>query len=331
MVVIGVTGTDGKTTTCNLLYEVMKQAGIKVGVLSTVSGMGLHTTNPGPEILQPWLLQMKKEGMTHVIIEVTSHGIDQHRIAGIKFNVAVLTNITHEHLDYHKTFENYKKTKMRFMKSADIQVMDYKMTTLKNISPTLVGDYNKLNIAAVEKVAEILKIDKKIVAQVVVEYKGVEGRREEIKNKTGIRVIVDFAHTPNALECTLKQLRTETKRDVIVVFGCTGGRDKTKRPIMGQIAAKLADKVIITSDDTRDERQDDIYVQITAGISQKHMQKVIKENDRERAINLAIGEAKNGDIVLLAGKGHEKTLLINGVELPWSDRSVAEKALAMVR
>ncbi len=345
--VIGVTGTDGKTTTTTLIYEILKAAGFKVGYLTTVNSHGLHTTNPGPEELQPMLAEMKNSGITHVVLEVTSHGLDQNRVVGCNFKIGVLTNITHEHLDYHGTMEKYIAAKLKLFKkvkyavlpsfqfsvfnsqlNTNVQSVKYDKTAIKNVSPALEGDYNKYNIGAAAAVADILKIDKSLSHKVIRSFSGVEGRRQEVDVGQKFRVIVDFAHTPNALEQVLKSFRSSRGR-LIVVFGCTGERDKAKRPMMGQVAVELADEVIITSDDTRSENQDTIYNQIVSGIKYQElsMRKIHKINDRRTAIEEAIKMAKPNDTVLLAGKGHEKSILIGKTEVPWSDVEEAKRAI----
>jgi UDP-N-acetylmuramoyl-L-alanyl-D-glutamate--2,6-diaminopimelate ligase len=357
--VIGVTGTDGKTTTTTLIYEILKAAGIKAGIMTTVSAKlgeeeidtGLHTTNPGPELLQPLLKKAIEQGITHMVLEVTSHGLDQNRMWGVDFKVGVLTNITHEHLDYHKTMERYVEAKAKLFKyvryailpnfqfeilnlksNSNVEIIKYSKTKIKDINESLVGDYNKYNIAAAEAVAKILDVRSQIVEKVIKDFSGVAGRREEVKAGQNFRVFVDFAHTPNALEQVLTQLKKETKGELIVVFGCTGERDKSKRPMMGEIAARLADVVIITSDDTRSESQDEIADQIMSGIHKSQMtnHKIFKENDRKEAIIKAVKMAKKGDVVLLAGKGHEKSILIGNKEQSWSDAEEAKKIILAI-
>jgi len=357
--VIGVTGTDGKTTTCTLIYEILKAAGIKAGLLTTVSAViggeeietGLHTTNPDPSLLQPILKKAVGQGATHMILEVTSHGLDQNRVWGCNFQIGVLTNITHEHLDYHGSFEKYREAKAKLMLTTQYSILNkddssyewfknrckgkvipYGGTRLKEISPALAGDYNKHNIAAAEAVCRILGIKQDVVARVIKEFRGVPGRREEVNLGQKFKVYVDFAHTPNALEAVLTQLKKELSKGkkLILVSGATGERDKEKRPMMGEIAARLADIMIITSDDTRSENQDEIAAQIFSGIPKTQLKddKVFKENDRKKAIEMAIKMAKAGDIILLAGKGHEKTILLGKTEYPWSDAEVVRKLLS---
>jgi len=261
-------------------------------------------------------------------------------------------------LDYHKNFDNYKQAKMKlfakvkhcvlnrddpsyeFFKSkveAKSEVIGYTKTKIKDISHALAGDYNKYNIAAAIEVARILKIDTAVINDVVKNMAGVSGRREEVKAGQPFRIIVDFAHTPNALEQLLESFKAELgskkskiKNRLILVFGCTGERDKEKRPMMGEVAARLADVVIVTSDDTRSESQDDIYDQIAKGFKGQDVKlntKIFKENDRRQAISKAIGMAKAGDVVILAGKGHEKSILLGKIEYPWSDVSVAKEEI----
>jgi UDP-N-acetylmuramoyl-L-alanyl-D-glutamate--2,6-diaminopimelate ligase len=260
----------------------------------------------------------------------------------------VLTNLTHEHLDDFVNMERYRDAKARlliytkyavlnkddkyfewFKDRCNGQVIAYGKTDIKNISPVLAGDYNKYNIAAAVAVAEILKIQDSITKQVVKEFKGVRGRREEVRAGQSFKVFVDFAHTPNGLEQLLESF---TGRKILV-FGCTGGRDQTKRPMMGEIAARLADKVIITSDDTRMEDQNEINKQILAGVppNKERGTRVWVENDRRTAIEMAIKMAKPGDTVILAGKGHEKTILIGKEERPWSDQEVAKEVILKLK
>jgi len=353
MTVIGVTGTDGKTTTCTLIYEILKAAGIKVGLVTTVGAYigdeetdtGLHVTNPGPELLQPLLKRMKEAGIIHVVLEVTSHGLDQNRVVGCNFKIGILTNITHEHLDYHKSMEVYREVKARLFHSTQYsvlnkdddsyeyikskcggQVISYEKTKLVEISPALGGDHNKYNIAAAVEVAKIFEVDNGVVSKVIRDYKGVKGRREEIEEGQNFRVIVDFAHTPNALEQTLKSLKaekTQKTQRLIVVFGCPGKRDKSKRPLMGQAAIKYADRVIVTADDPRNEDLGEIFKQINVNAE--------RIDDRREAIKSALKEAKAGDIVLLAGKGHEKSLAVGDKEIPWSDQETAKEILGVIK
>lgn len=374
LTVIGVTGTDGKTTTSTLIYEILKAAGegIKPALLTTVAAKigdseidtGLHTTNPDAKILQPLLARMVREGVTHLVLEVTAHGIDQFRIMGTNISIGVLTNVTHEHLDDFMTMKRYRAVKLKLFQKVKFAVLNkdeenfdyfaekirkgysgakiipYKKANLKGVSVALEGDYNLYNLGAAVEVAKILGIGYETVAKVARDFEGVPGRREEIKAGQKYRVFVDFAHTPNALEQVLKSLKetmsygsnkSNRTNNLIVVFGCTGERDKEKRPMMGRIALNLADRVIVTSDDTRHENQDEIAKQILSGIRIQDLEnRVIKENDRKKAIEIALKMAKPGDVVVLAGKGHEKSINLGGKEYPWSDTEVAKEFLKII-
>ncbi len=365
LVVIGITGTDGKTTTSHLVYEMLKSAGIKVALVSTVAAYigseeidtGFHVTTPDAKLLQPLIKKIVDAGMTHLILEVTSHGLDQHRVLGCNFQVGVITNITHEHLDYHKTFEKYRSTKAKLIIGTKYAILNaddpsfeylkdrsggeiipYTKTKTKISNPKLAGDYNLYNIAAAEAVAKIYKIQSTIVNKALDNFPGVPGRLEEIKNNLGFRTIVDFAHTPNALEKVLTELKSQLPKNkkLILVFGCAGLRDHTKRPMMGEIATRLADKVIITAEDPRTENIDDIYKDIVSNITPKPPLKlrggaegggVTRVDDRQEAINKAIGQAKTGDIVVVTGKGHEKSMCFGTTEYPWSDKQALERAI----
>lgn len=323
LTVIAVTGTDGKTTVVNLIYEILRASGFKTGMISTVGGkindksieMGLHVTTPDEDVMQKLFKQMVDAGCTHAVIEVTSHRLAQNKTEGYNVKIAVLTNITHEHLDYHGTFEEYRKAKLKLFKGVKYAVLNYQKTKLKDINSSLAGEYNRYNIGAAEAVAEILKIKKLITKKVVKNFAGVPGRREEIKMGQKFRCIVDFAHTSNGLKNLLESLR-QAQGKLILVFGCTGERDKEKRPVMGKVADELADVVIVTTDDVRNESQDEIYRMIVAGMKRKPL----REDDRDKAIEMAVKMAKPGDVVVAAGMGHEKTQLIGKREIRRSDR-----------
>ena len=347
--VIGVTGTDGKTTTCHLIYEMLKTAGFKVALISTVAAYigeeevdtGFHVTTPDARLLQPLLKRIADRGFTHLVLEVTSHGLDQNRLAGVGFEVGIITNITHEHLDYHQTFENYKKTKMKLLQMARKPIYKYEKTKIKIKNIALPGEYNKYNIGAAEAVAETLGVDKRLRDEAIKNFTGVPGRMEEVRLGQKFRAIVDFAHTPNALEQVLKTLSVQRSahKKLILVFGCAGLRDHTKRPMMGEIAKRLADIAIVTAEDPRTESLDEIYRQIVSGITPldpplnlrggnpKGEGDIIREDDRQKAINLAVAMAKSGDIVVVTGKGHEKSMCFGKIEYPWSDREAIVMAI----
>ncbi len=234
-----------------------------------------------------------------------------------------LTNIAPEHLDYHKTFKEYKRVKMSFIKSCKYQVITPKETNL-NILP---GKFNNLDIEAALGAVEKLGVSRESGIKTLKSFKLPEGRLEEVKNNLGVKIVIDFAHTPESLEATLKYLRTKTKRNLIAVFGCAGERDHYKRPKMGKIASLLSDKVVLTAEDPRSEKVEEINSQIKCGINMK-IHEVCDIPDRKKAIRFAIDSAKKGDTIGIFGKGHEKSMNLDGVhEIPWSDRGTIEKIL----
>ncbi|MDP1743249.1 MAG: UDP-N-acetylmuramoyl-L-alanyl-D-glutamate--2,6-diaminopimelate ligase, partial [Candidatus Amesbacteria bacterium] len=309
--IIGVTGTDGKTTTSHLIYETLKAAGKKVALISTVSDTGFHVTNPDARQLQKMIREIVDGGFEFLVLEVTSHGLDQNRLVGIGIEIAVITNITHEHLDYHQNMANYRQAKAKIMKGARVVVLNRddpsfewlsrRVDRVTKIVPftkwpdsrrslALAGDYNRYNIAAAAAVVKELGVSIQEL-EVIKNFSGVPGRMEEIKLGQPFRAIVDFAHTPNALEQVLSTLRKGTGK-VILVFGCAGLRDHSKRPLMGAIAVKYADKIIITAEDPRTEKLDDIYRDIAAVGS-------LRVDDRFSAIQKAVTLARKGDIVVI--------------------------------
>ena len=326
--VIGVTGTKGKTTTCHLIHHILTSLGHKCGIISTITTSGLHTTTPDIITLNRQLADMVKKGYEHAVVEVSSHGIDQGRVQGIKFEVGVLTNIAPEHLDYHKTFANYKKTKLDFIKSCTIQVIGNKKTSI-NILP---GEFNNLNAELAVRVCEELGVRKEDAMNTLKTFKLPDGRLEEIKTNKNFRVFVDFAHTPESLEAVLKYLRTLTKAmpagrqgRLISVFGCAGERDIKKRPKMGKISTDLADLSIFTAEDPRSENIFDILKQME---SKSNSKKFISIPQRGEAIVYALSKARKGDVVAILGKGHEKSMNLDGIhEIPWSDHKIVRKYL----
>ncbi len=360
MKMIGVTGTDGKTTTATLIYWILKTAGKKVGLISTVSAKignkdydtGFHVTNPESIELQKFLAQMVKSDLKYCVLEVTSHGLDQGRVYGISFDISVLTNITHEHLDYHKTFNNYIKAKAKLLNTSKVSVInkqylqkiDKYLKNTKKITfqkSTLIGEikktvearfpeeYNVLNSTGAILVSKKLGVDKPDIIRAIKTFPGVSGRMTEIKNEKGLRVIIDFAHTPNALKNVLEVLKSQklANNKLICVFGCAGERDTKKRPMMAEISTTIADISIFTAEDPRHEKVKDIISQMAKGVVNKKA-KVYKVEDRKKAIKFAIEEvAQNGDIVIVCGKGHEKSMNFNGLERKWSDQEVANKLL----
>jgi UDP-N-acetylmuramoyl-L-alanyl-D-glutamate--2,6-diaminopimelate ligase len=316
--VIGVTGTKGKTTTCHIIHHILTTLGKKAGLLSSISVPGLHVTSPDVIFLHKSLKEFVDKGYEYAIIEVSSHGIDQKRIAGVKFDLAVLTNIAPEHLDYHKTFEEYKRVKMSFIESAKDKVIAPKDTDI-NVLP---GKFNNLNVEAAIMAVEKFGIKRNDAISAVKSFKLPFGRLTEVPNDLGIRIFIDFAHTPDSLEAALTYLKSETKGKLISVFGCAGERDKSKRFKMGKVSAELADFSVLTAEDPRSENIFDILSEMVkgavsaGGIEGKNY---IRIPLRGEAIVAAIGRAKKGDIVGIFGKGHEESMAYKGFEHPWSD------------
>ena len=353
LTLIGVTGTDGKTTTSHMIYEILKKAGRNVGLISTITSPGFHVTTPESLELYKILAKFVKQRKEFVVLEVTSHAIAQKRISPLKFEIAVITNITHEHLDYHKTFEKYRDTKLKLLQNAKVAVLNkddrnysylYKNIHRKKLTYSL--KENNLNLLKIMKkpIAEVGKynVQNALAAYTTAKYFGINtadiidalenmqppiGRLEEIKNKLGIKVYIDFAHTPNALKQVLKLLKSQKTGRVVVVFGCAGERDVKKRPMMANIATELADVSIFTAEDPRSEDIKDIFSHMIKGVKNKQA-KYFKIAERGEAIYFAIRKvAKKGDIVLIAGKSHENSMAYNGAEYDWSDFLAVRMAL----
>jgi len=390
--VIGVTGTEGKTTTVNLIHAILVASGRRAGLVSTVRAViggvaydtGLHTTTPEAPDVQRYLAQMVAAGAEYAVLEATSHGLDQHRVAGCEFDVAVLTNITHDHLDYHKSLENYRKAKARLFRylsssyrkpdtpkvsilnaddpsfaylrgiPADVH-MSYGLNSpadviakeiIHSISSTefviqtpqgdfpvttpLIGTFNVYNILAAVAVGISQGIPFEAMQKAINSFKGIEGRMERVDMGQDFIAIVDFAHTPNALRQALATAREMSSGRVIVVFGCPGLRDKSNRPMMGEIAGRMADLIVLTADDPRIEDVNEIISQIAAGCEKAGRREGVdywRIPDRREAIDFAVRMARPGDLVLAAGKGHERSLAVGTQELPWDERAVVEEAL----
>lgn len=368
-IVIGVTGTDGKTTTVNLIYHILKTAGMSVSMVSTVganirgdkSNLAFHVTTPNSFTLQKFLSQAVKgnEEKKYVVLEVSSHSIDQYRIWGIPFFIGVITNITNEHLDYHKTYDMYLKTKARLISRAQIAILnrdDSSYTKLlpfvknkkyitfgKNgnadITPVflsksqLIGEFNTYNMLASVSVAISLGIEEKIIKKALATFVTPNGRMNEITNSHGVHIFIDYAHTPNGLYQALTALETKRKKGakIIALVGAEGKRDPGKRTEIGKIAGKFADIVIITGVDPRGEA-DKINQAILLGAQE--MGKMIDKTvfvipDRKEAIERTLHKfARKGDVVGLFGKGHERSMNYDGHhEIPWNDEAVVKQIL----
>jgi len=361
LTIIGVTGTDGKTTTASLIHHILKETGQRTALISTVAAYiddkrydtGLHTSTPDSLVLQSYIAKAKRAGVTHLVLEVTSHALDQHRVYGIHFNIGVLTNISHEHLDYHKSIQKYMDVKARLLINSDVavinhddssysfmsqklegkKVVSYGLTTSANsnlinhrFKTDLLGDFNKLNILAALTVVDILGIDPGKSSAAIASFKLPVGRIDKVYDKD-FKIIIDFAHTPNALDNILKTFKNgENKGRIIHVFGSAGGRDLSKRPLMGEASGKYSDIIILTSEDPRTESPEKIAEDIRSGIDKDH-QNISFINDRQQAISNAIRQAKKDDIVIITGKGHEKSMNMGHGEETWSDYKAVEGAL----
>lgn len=387
MKVIGVTGTDGKTTTVSLIYHILDNLGVKAGMISTVEAKfsgksfetGFHVTTPNSFTIQKFLRKMADRKIKVVVLEITSHALDQNRCAFVPIHAAIITNVTQEHLDYHKNYKNYLLTKAKILRSVKYRVLnsedqsfellkmlgsgqlvsfgklgsDYfgeiisgeesstnyaihyktKQKLLKTmvVNTNLIGDFNLSNILASFAVCKILGLEDKKILTAIESFPGVPGRMEQINLGQNFRVIVDFAHTPRSLELALATLKKSTDKRLICVFGAAGERDKSKRALMGQVAANLADLIILTSEDPRSEKPEKIIAEIVRGIEKvggvenKNYWKIV---DRAEAIQKAVGNlAEVGDTVVILGKGHEKSMNIGGKEIPWDDKKIATETL----
>ncbi len=370
---IGVTGTNGKTTVATLLYKLFVSLGHRPGLLSTVENrianeviVATHTT-PDPIQLNELLHRAVTAGCSHIFMEVSSHAIDQQRIAGLKFAGAIFTNITHDHLDYHKTFENYIRVKKKYFddlegdafalvnaddKRGMVMLQNTKATKYtyglkrladfkgkiitnsmegleleidgKNVWFKLIGDFNAYNILAVYGASVLLDQESDQVLTKLSALEGAVGRFQMVLPGSRFIAIVDYAHTPDALQNvleTIAQLRTGNEQ-VITVVGCGGNRDRAKRPLMASIACRLSDKVVLTSDNPRDEDPMEIIKEMQGGVGPSDVRKTLVMPDREEAIKTACMMARDRDIILIAGKGHETYQEIKGYKHAFDDKEV---------
>ncbi len=311
---IGVTGTKGKTTTCHIIHHILSSLGKKAGLITSITMGGYHITSPDVITFHRLLKEMVDKKCQYAVIEVSSHGIDQKRIAGVKFDVTVLTNIAPEHLDYHKNLEIYKKVKMDFVNSGKIKVISPKNTDL-NILP---GKFNNINATTAVTVAEELGFKKSIAEKALKSFALPLGRLEKVNNNKGIDIYIDFAHTPESLKEVLGFLKSGVRGKLISVFGCAGERDAKKRSRMGKISSEIADFSIFTAEDPRSENVFSILRSMKKNIVNR--KKYICIPERGEAIVHALEVAKKGDCVAILGKGQEKSMAYQGFEHPWSDK-----------
>lgn len=378
LILVGVTGTNGKTTTAGLIGNILGQTGVKTGVIGTVgvkigdSEMPASRTTPESADLQELFYLMKEEGAGAVVMEVSSHALDLYRVEDCDFDCAVFTNLTQDHLDYHETMENYFHAKehlfdlvvpggtavinaddawgMRLAVPERIRKITYGVKNKADfraekpqvapegasyllngglpVKMRLTGSFNIYNSLAALAAASALGREPETSAGVLAGVSGIPGRFETVGNGGGITVIVDYAHTPDSLENVIRTAVDFARGRVITVFGCGGDRDRTKRPLMGEKAGLYSDYSIVTSDNPRTEEPMDIIEDILPGIAGTvSEEKYMVEPDREKAIAVAVAMAEEGDIVLIAGKGHEDYQEINGVKHHFNDRETAEKYL----
>jgi len=373
---IGITGTNGKTSTATMLYQLFTDLGYSCGLISTVKVIigeteqaATHTT-PDPISLQRLLSSMLEQGCSHVFMEVSSHACDQDRISGLRFEGAVFTNISHDHLDYHKTFNNYINSKKKFFDNLDIdsfalvnaddkrgevmlqntrahkhrfslrtlaefkaKILDNSLSGLvmdiggKEFYSPLVGEFNAYNLLTAYATAVLCDEDPEKVLVTLSKVQGAEGRFELLYHKDRqVSAVVDYAHTPDALEKVLETLQRvlKNKGRIISVVGCGGDRDRTKRPLMGNISVKYSEKVIFTSDNPRSEDPEAIIDEMMVDLDKNSLAKVLRIVDRSSAIKTALMLADKGDIVLVAGKGHEKYQEIKGIRYPFDDKQIVQ-------
>lgn len=394
LVMVGVTGTDGKTTTSNLIHNIMAAAGINAGLISTVNAVigdevldtGFHVTTPDAPAIQGYLARMLASGITHCVLETTSHGLSQHRVDACDFDLAVVTNITHEHLDYHGSSDAYLAAKSRLFEhlstsfpkrgiqkmallnrdddsyhffrdllgvlyssygknpTSDLRAEDIECTSVTTrftastnrlsfpVETSLIGDFNVMNcLAAIACALHGMDIDPEAIQRGISGMSSIPGRMERIDLGQDFTAIVDFAHTPNSLRCALETVRHLTDRRVIVVFGSAGLRDVAKRSWMGEIAAELADYTVITAEDPRTEPLHEIMEETVVGCIRAGAvegEEFWRVPDRNEAIHFAASLATSGDVVMLCGKAHEKSMCFGDIEYPWDDRLAMRAAVA---
>ena len=375
---VGVTGTNGKTTVSSLLYQLFKKAGYKVGLLSTIKIMVDDTeyptkhTTPDALVINKHLRLMNDAGVEFCFMEVSSHGIHQKRTEGLIFEGAIFTNLSHDHLDYHKTFAEYRdtkkilfdqlskkafaltniddknglvmlqNTKARKYTYALKNYADYRAQVLENqfdgqllkindneLWIKLIGQFNAYNMLAIYATAELLGLEKIETLRLLSELDNVDGRFQYYISKSKITAIVDYAHTPDALKNVLETINTlrTGNENVITVVGCGGDRDRSKRPVMGNIASEMSNKVIFTSDNPRTESPSKIIAEMEAGVEPQNVKKILSIENREQAIKTACQLAADNDIILVAGKGHETYQETNGVRIDFDDFKIVKELL----
>jgi UDP-N-acetylmuramoyl-L-alanyl-D-glutamate--2,6-diaminopimelate ligase len=378
---VGITGTNGKTTTVTVLHRMFSALGYKSGCFTTICNYigektveSTHTT-PDPVQINRIMKDMADSGCQYVFMEVSSHALVQQRVAGLNFAGAIFSNITHDHLDYHKTFEEYLKAKklffdhlsensfalinaddrngkmliqntkagisyygIRSMAEFKGRIIESHMDgMLLNIDNTeiwtkFIGEFNAYNLLAAYSCARLLKIDKEEILKTLSSLDTVEGRFQYIQSTTGLTAIIDYAHTPDAIKNVLKTINQIRKgnEQLITILGAGGNRDKAKRPLMAQVAAEMSDKIILTSDNPRNEEPADIINEMKAGLNNQQLKKTLIQPDRSEAIRTACMMAQPGDILLIAGKGHETYQEIKGTKYHFSDYEVVSSTFMLI-
>lgn len=348
-----------------MLYHVLKTAGYKVALISTVAAYigdeeidtGFHVTSPEHWQVQSLLKRCADEGIEHVVLEVTSHGIFQYRTWGIPFVLGGITNVSEEHLDYFVNYDLYLRTKAELLLKAETAVIPAEERCTKPLRALLKKagknwkeylplsgtgaveqaikarfpeTYNRKNAQLVRALAEEIGVSDEVLASAFTTFPGVKGRMQEMPNDLGLKVVVDFAHTPQAQEAVLTALRPQTKGKLWVVFGCAGLRDHTKRPKMGSISTTLADMAIFTAEDPRTEKLQVIFRQMKEGVASENKRKVITIPERKAAIAYALEHAQKGDTIAILGKGHEVSMCFGKTETPWSDQKVIQELVGVI-
>jgi UDP-N-acetylmuramoyl-L-alanyl-D-glutamate--2,6-diaminopimelate ligase len=366
LIVIGVTGTDGKTTTVNLIYHILRSSKIRVSMISSISAViddkaydtGFHVTTPSSFALQKFIRKAVNTKSKYFVLEVTSHSIDQNRIWGIPFKIGVVTNVTSEHLDYHKTYDNYLKTKEKLVKISKTAIINkddssynplreavtnkkqenwisYGLSGDSDINPEIypikdikfMGEFNNYNVLAAVAVCKSLGLQDDKIIGALKTFEMPVGRIDFVYDKE-FQVMIDFAHTANAFQKVLSSIKPLAKGKIIHVFGSAGERDKFKRPLLGEISSNFSDIIILTSEDPRSEDVNKIIEEIESGIKGEKVE-VFKIPDRREAISAAIQMADKNDFVIITGKAQEKSMNYGSGEEPWNEYEVVKDAIGL--
>lgn len=380
LTLVGITGTNGKTTTVTLLYHLFRDLGYNCGLLSTIANyignerLETANTTADPITINSLLARMVAEGCAYCFMEVSSIGVEQHRVSGLRFKVGIFSNLTHDHLDYHKTFAEYLRCKKLFfdglpkdafalintddrngavmVQNTRAQVVTYAVRGLADHTARileqsfegmllridgqetwsrLIGEHNAYNLLAIYSTAVLLGTESTEALVALSRLEPAPGRLENIRGPRELSVVIDYAHTPDALENVLSTLRSiAPKRPLVCLFGCGGDRDRTKRPEMAAVAERLADRIVLTSDNARTEDPEAILAEIRAGLTPAGLGKTLTVTDRREAIRTAILTAAEGSTILLAGKGHETYQIIGKEKLPFDEKAIVAETFALL-